>query len=42
MNQSTKRRTEGQEDAIMDWTTLWVIETVIAFLGVFSLHWYWS
>jgi hypothetical protein len=25
----------------MDWTTLWMIATVVAFLGVISLHLVW-
>ena len=25
----------------MDWTTLWIIETVAVFLGVFALHVIW-
>jgi hypothetical protein len=36
-----KERLINKEDATMDWTTLWMIETVVAFLAVFALHRIW-
>jgi len=34
-------RLKNKEEGIMDWTTLWMIATVVAFLGVFALHLIW-
>jgi hypothetical protein len=36
-----KERLINKENATMDWTTLWMIETVVAFLAVFALHRIW-
>jgi hypothetical protein len=30
------------EETIMGWTTFWMIETVVAFLTVFTLHRIWK
>ena len=32
----------NKENTIIEWTTLWMIETGVIFLGVFALHRIWS
>jgi len=34
-------RLRNKEDVIMDWTAFWMIEAVVAFLGVFSVYLIW-
>jgi len=35
-------RLRNEEDVIMDGTSLWMLEAVVAFLGVFALHFIWK
>jgi hypothetical protein len=35
-------RRRNKEGVIMDGTSLWMIEAVVAFLGVFALHFIWK
>ena len=35
-------RLRNEEDVIMDGTSLWMIEAVVVFLGVFALHFIWK
>jgi hypothetical protein len=35
-------RQTNMEETIMDWTTLWMIETVVALFVVISLHFIWK
>jgi hypothetical protein len=35
-------RLRNKEDVIMDGTSLWMLEAVVAFLGVFALHFIWK
>jgi hypothetical protein len=38
---NSKRTKDSQGGNIMDWTTLWMIKTVVPFLGIFALHRIW-
>jgi len=39
---AARERLRNKEEVIMDWTSLWIIETVVAFWGVFALHLLWK
>jgi hypothetical protein len=36
-----RKRRRNKEEVIMDWATLLIIETVIALLGLLSVHFIW-
>jgi hypothetical protein len=36
-----RKRRRNKEDVIMDWATILMIETVIALLGLLSVHFIW-
>jgi len=35
---ATRERRRNEEDGIMDWTSLLMIEMVVGFVGIFALH----
>ena len=39
---ATRERRRNEEDGIMDWTSLLMIELVVGFVGIFALHLLWK
>jgi hypothetical protein len=38
---AASERLRNKEEVIMEWTLLWMIETVVALMGVCAIHFMW-